>query len=337
MKKYLLPGLIAILFLCSNDSYAKIRRVGYPGTAVVKTDYSTLQSAHDSASVGDTIFLYPGNWSATFAKRLILIGYGYFVSGTGSNANLQYINGAQSTTLYLDSTASNSVIEGVDGINIFANYQHPVNGITLRGINGNIYFNNKTCSNWQVLQCFLNSIYFEWAGGMINNITVNNSYIYIINMTYSGVTGSTGQFNNDVIQSAYYNSAKFLVKNCIVIYGRYNETNVVYQNTIADSDYGAITTLNGNKNINTTTMQGSVFTGFITQGISSNDGRYMLKTGSPAKGAGTGGTDCGMFGGANPYHLSGIPPIPSIYKMSATTTTTSTNPYTITISVRSNN
>jgi hypothetical protein len=32
---------------------------------------------------------------------------------------------------------------------------------------------------------------------------------------------------------------------------------------------------------------------------------------SPGLGAGFGGTDCGIFGGAEPYVLSGIPPIPN--------------------------
>ena len=84
-------------------------------------------------------------------------------------------------------------------------------------------------------------------------------------------------------------------------------------------------------------MNTTVFLGYSTQGTYSNDGRWMLAASSPAKGTGVGGTDCGIYGGVNPYRLSGIPPIPSFYKLTATSTTTSTNPYTITFSVRSNN
>ena len=84
-------------------------------------------------------------------------------------------------------------------------------------------------------------------------------------------------------------------------------------------------------------MVDSVFVGYAIQGAYSNDGIYVLKTTSPAKGAGVGGTDMGMFGGTNPYKLSGIPKIPAFYKLTAPSNTTSTNPYTVTFSVRSNN
>jgi hypothetical protein len=41
-------------------------------------------------------------------------------------------------------------------------------------------------------------------------------------------------------------------------------------------------------------------------GTGSPDGRYALKTLSPAIGAGIGGTDCGIYGGSSPYKPSGI-------------------------------
>jgi hypothetical protein len=50
---------------------------------------------------------------------------------------------------------------------------------------------------------------------------------------------------------------------------------------------------------------------------SSPDGKWQLKPGSPAIGAGVGGVDCGMYGGDNPYVLSGIPSIPTIYFFNA--------------------
>jgi hypothetical protein len=50
------------------------------------------------------------------------------------------------------------------------------------------------------------------------------------------------------------------------------------------------------------------------------DGKYQLAVSSPAIGGGVdiGGVkpDCGAFGGNNPYQLSGIPAIPSIYSFS---------------------
>ena len=73
----------------------------------------------------------------------------------------------------------------------------------------------------------------------------------------------------------------------------------------------------------------------------SYDGKYSLKSGSPAIGAGTlgaGTTDAGIFGGATPYRLSGIPPVPTIYALTSPQgTTPAGNIVQINLSTRSNN
>jgi hypothetical protein len=69
----------------------------------------------------------------------------------------------------------------------------------------------------------------------------------------------------------------------------------------------------------------------------SPDGGLAFYSSSPAKGKGMGGTDMGIFGGTNPYLLSGIPPVPTFYKLSAGSINATSNPYTVTFSVRSNN
>jgi hypothetical protein len=43
----------------------------------------------------------------------------------------------------------------------------------------------------------------------------------------------------------------------------------------------------------------------------------MLSENSPAKGAGSNGTDIGPFGGPDPYRLSGLPNLPNIYELSS--------------------
>jgi hypothetical protein len=74
----------------------------------------------------------------------------------------------------------------------------------------------------------------------------------------------------------------------------------------------------------------------------SSDARYQLKAGSPAIAAGepiNGVTpDIGPFGTPDPYRLSGIPPIPTIYALSVPTSVpSSATTMTITVSTRSNN
>ena len=69
----------------------------------------------------------------------------------------------------------------------------------------------------------------------------------------------------------------------------------------------------------------------------SDDGQYILKSDSPAKGAGVGGTDCGMFGGSSPYKLSGIPGIPNIYELNVPENGYTNDGINVEIKVKSNN
>ncbi len=55
---------------------------------------------------------------------------------------------------------------------------------------------------------------------------------------------------------------------------------------------------------------------FTTDENATTDGQYMLSENSPAKGAGSNGSDIGPFGGPDPYRLSGLPNLPNIYELS---------------------
>jgi len=78
-------------------------------------------------------------------------------------------------------------------------------------------------------------------------------------------------------------------------------------------------------------------------GTSSIDSRVVLKTGSPAIGAGlTVGAvvnpDCGAYGATDPYKISGMPNIPSIYTLTVPTSIPSGSAtMNVTFSVRNNN
>ena len=67
------------------------------------------------------------------------------------------------------------------------------------------------------------------------------------------------------------------------------------------------------------------------------DKHYQLGASSPAIGAGENGTDCGAFGGATPYILSGLPPYPVITDLQVSGTGSTTVPLNVTISAKSNN
>jgi hypothetical protein len=337
MKKILSFVIIATLLISSNEANAKIRRVGYFGTPVTGTDYATLQLAHDAASSGDSVFLSPGSWTATINKKLIVLGYGYFIAGAASNANLQSIAGALAVNVTLGGKASTSVFEGIDGLTVLPATDSVVNNITIRRCRGTFYFSNKTYDGWQIVQCYIDNLTYYYGGGKVTNLRVDNCFINSLGLSGLLTIGSNGQFNNDIFYSTNFGNGSYLVKNSVFLLNHVTDINCVYQNSIANTDYAAIPSGNGNQNITGALMSTTVFVGYSTIGSFSNDGRFVLKAGSPAIGTGAGGTDCGIFGGSSPYKLSGIPRIPSFYKVTSTSTSTSTNPYTITFSVRSNN
>ncbi len=351
MKKILtLAALTLLVLIITTSANATIRRVGYFGTPIPNTDYTDLQSAHNAAATGDTILVFPGTWSATYSKSLITLGYGYFVDTstlhTQANAGLQNITGNFSIHITLAAGSDDCLFEGLDGFFIQGDHSgSTISGITVRRCYGRVYLgNHNVYSNWQVAQCDLSRIDLNDGNGTdgetISNLAVSNCIIEGMSGN-STVATNNGQFTNDVFYAgAEFNNGTYLVKNNIFIRTRLNDVNCAYQNNVYNNETGFGTpSMSGTGNVaeDNFAMNHSVFVGFSTQGSYSNDARWTLQAGSPAIGAGEGGTDCGMFGGINPYRLSGIPPIPSFYRLTSANTTASTNPYTVTFSVRSNN
>jgi len=67
------------------------------------------------------------------------------------------------------------------------------------------------------------------------------------------------------------------------------------------------------------------------------DARNQLAPNSPARGAGENGTDCGAFGGDDPYVLSGIPDIPSIYQLTVPSQVPQNGTLNVQIKAKTNN
>ncbi len=323
----------AAIVLSTQTASAKIRRVGYFGTAVTGTDYADLQSAHDAANTGDTLLIFPGNYSATYTKKLVTIGYGYFISGSGSNAGLQNITGTLSISVTLDAHSDSCTFTGLDGLTV-----DETTGVSISNINVNrckfnyIYFEDKTYTNWQITQCWIYAMLYDASTSKPLNLLVKNCRINYLQ--FATLPGQNGQFLNDVLDGGVNNfgNGAFMIINCIYTASAYhsNDGNCVYQYSISNTS-SPIPTGNGNQNL-TSTQFNKMFVN-----ASSTDSIYALKGGSPAIGTGLNGVDCGMFGGSNPYRVSGIPAIPAFYQLTAPSNVTSSNPYTITFSVRSNN
>jgi len=339
MKKLFLLS-VAAMFICSL-SFATIRRVGFFGPAVSGVDYSSLQLAHDASAAGDTIMMIPGaSTVCSITKGLVIIGPGFFLNPADAtfpgNAGLQAnINSTASLgPISFGAGSSNTQIIGCSIYYLTFDSPSLANILIKRSYlsfpNYSVLF-NASASNVTFQQCVFNGVVS--GSQALNNISFLNCLF--VNTGYIQFSGATSGLINNCIFS--YSNAGFSfgaggwqVSNSINK-GSAAGTNVAYTNNIGTGvQFPA-----GNGN------QQNVPWASIFNLIGSYDGQYALKVGSPAIGAGINGaaaTDCGIFGGATPYRLSGIPSVPAIYALTSPQgTIPAGNTVQINLSTRSNN
>lgn len=328
-------SLLLALFVCaiSYVSEAKILRVAYAGPQVAGTDYPNVQAAVNAATAGDTIHLYQnaavGN--ASVNKRLVFFGFGHRLD---VNTGLQAVPSANnSCALYFNAGSENSFAQGV----YFSTSFIGANNITISRCYGSLYLGYNTngqhvnISNPVIVSSFID-INAQW--GTVSNALISNSILTNLNVYNLG-----GLITNNVITASTNNYGSCVVKNNIYTYqwSCPSGTNAVYQNNL----FRAGCNMTGSGNSYNVDMA-NVFVNW-NNGNFGPESNLALKSGSPAIGFGIDGngsaTDAGIYGGeaAYVYKPAGIPAIPSIYQLTAPQINTSTNPYTITISVRSNN
>ncbi|MCX6210803.1 MAG: hypothetical protein NTZ59_15195, partial [Bacteroidetes bacterium] len=206
---------------------------------------------------------------------------------------------------------------------------------------GASFTGNRTITNFRIENCI-----GDGTNGSVS-LSLNNSPVGI----------SSGQILNcTAISSAFYLEARnqaVVVQNCIfqVFNYLYNVANTIFINNITSnsaSNSPVFTNPGSTGNVfNVDFSNNAYFLGYPnnTSGsttLNSPDARFRLSATSPAKNAGiipgtATATDCGAYGGTNPYKASGIPPIPSFYKLNAPSSTATGNRYTLTFRVKRNN
>lgn len=311
-------------------AHATIHRVNNTGITVA---FTTLQDAHDAAADGDTIHLEPSSstyGNCTFIKPVVVIGPGYFLD---LNGGLQATpNSAITGQLIFEGGSEGSVVSGLDvqgqtrvkasfirlercrfsgpGENLHIAY--PVGGLNLTGI--------------VVNGCFVaNNLMVGYSGSTLNDITISNTIARQFNFG-TGVTISAEVLHCVATANgttSLHGNSGILFTNCIfgpAVPGAASFTHCLFQEA-------PVPATNGNQiNVDLST----VFAG------GTGDAQYQLATGSPAVGAGVGGVDCGVFAGFEPYVLSGIPPVPSIFSLGAATSIDQGTPLQVTVGARSN-
>jgi len=290
----------------TQSALAEKFRVNNTGIAA---NFTSAQQAASSSSVhaGDTLYFEGsmfsyGNLEVT--KRLVLIGPGYFLGqNPETQANIAY---ARIENLNFSLGSKGSVMTGMT-VASWTTLQDTAITITRNNLGSTNVYN--PCINSVISQNYIHSLYLSGSTGntISNNIFLKSDGCWNGNCLTLGGNSSAIIRNNifngcQAIENSVYenNIATGTAANGNNTFTAANST--VYNNIGASTQYGSS---NGNQeNVDMATV-------FINTG--SNDGRYQLPAGSPALGAGVGGADCGIFGGPDPYVLSGMPNLPSIW------------------------
>ena len=299
----------------------------------VIVDFTTLQDAYDAASPGDTLILYPSptNYGTLSISKCIHIkGIGYKIDNT-AQPSLEiktFAHAASLSSIGINTGANKSSFES---LSIGSLNTLDADSITIKRCEFSSL--NLTNSSYnEIRQCNINLTSTGIALHLNNssNNFIENTFIYSNGHSLLSTTSST----NNIIQQC--------VINVITLYNSLAVNNIFFQQSIG----GTL-----NETMNNVFMSGSpgvdsfnniygatnVFVGWPTQGTYSFDSRWQLTPTSPAAGAGLNGEDCGIFGGPNPYKLSGIYNRPLIYELTVPPYVPNGSDLNITVKVRAEN
>jgi hypothetical protein len=341
MKYLSLPFLLIVVGL---QTQAKVWRINSnPG---VTADFTTCALAVANASVvnGDTLHIEGSATAYTgfiLNKRLVIIGTGYFISGANSNPGLQANSNTSNfagAVILFDSTGSGSTLIGLDNFyfGVGSSLGSATDNITLIRCNistignYNSYIPNTTMVGWKINKCHISS--FSFASFLLQNWEITNNIC-----TSSFDINYTSNLNNLVRNNVFRSQISMYngyFSNNLITGTTFTTVNVTIKNNISSGTNLPA----GNGNLNNQ-PDATVFQGLAGN---STDGQWRLKAGSPAIAAGETISaitpDCGAFGTADPYVLSGIPPIPTIYLLTVPASVASNaTTMPITISTKSNN
>ncbi len=272
--------------------------------------YTSISDAIAAASAGDTIYVhgsgvvYP---AFTVNKQLTLIGPGHKpqkqVAAIVQIAppNIIFASGSSGSVIMGFYFQSGLTIDpGVNNLRIQENYS--TGTLSVEGT-GHLIMKNILRSG-----IGLNNY------GVQGNIMVRNN---IIEQNLTGAIDATVEFSNNFIYSLNFctNCAYTVFKNNI-IWGTYptSAINMTFLNNIAFLNIND--TLPPPGSLGSGNIIGNpMFVSYPLAGTTfSYSHDYHLMSGSPAIGAGTDGTDIGIYGGVTPFDPYGEPPVPQVFE-----------------------
>lgn len=327
MKQLVQVPLVALACL-TGLAEAKLITVDNNSGSVAM--YSSLQSAIDAAATGDTIFIAgsPSSYgSVNVGRRLKFVGPGYFLGEhavPGINPNSAHVDQFYLRRVDL-MNATGCTFSGLS-CSVQAN-EGGITGIAIDKcrLNGLSSAYNMTVT---VSRCWLTGgIGLETSGSSIRNSVIGSSIMlrngatvtncvvrdfnssdYIdttVGSSISNVVFVTSTAVN-ITKAAFASRCKGSISHCLSVSG-------------PGPSGGSSYLPDGLGNVPTVHLFYDVFTGGLL------DKAYYLIDDSPAKGAGFGGVDMGIFTGTQPYIISGLPQIPRITRFVVPSKATSTS------------
>ena len=365
MKKLIILCLLAFSFSVSAQT---IRRVNNNlGVTLSLNMYSSLQAAHDAAVAGDIIYVEPSitNYGGLICtKTLQIIGNGY--ASTFSNSPAEIANKQKTSigTVTIRRTAPNTKLIGMETQHITVEAQNTIIDRCYLGSHNIILYRKSTGENASgtiISRCYYPIISFSgytvnpvspsctYVANQVENVQILNTVISSSlsgdNLTRGGIcngnaaTGVPSAKNLSLINNITWTNSPLVV---------YGENTTVYNNICQSiQQTGTGTTFVSSNNVCTglcgygsSNIENEPWNALFSVPSPSTDHGFILLGASLAKGAGIAGTDAGIYGGANPYSVGGLAPIPQITSYSKNASSgvyTTSTPMTVTISVRGNN
>lgn len=278
-----------------------------------KAQFQTVAEAMADINVlpGDTLLLDPGqheNVNVSSRDNMTIIGSGYFI-----DKNKQWAE-SQTTIVGSVSLSKGSKIEGCDCSAIYlkgdgvASRCKSRDLVSLQGSNNIVedcYFSNLQGGSNNIIRNNIILYYISNLSGCIieNNIICSSGWSSFGYCLLYGVSNGTIR-NNIFINTRTGFDSNQVPNACNIYYS--NCTNNVIQNNVYSVAERYVDTSDMFKGYpNNYYVGATVENTFVNEG--SDDAKWQLLDSSAAKGAATHGGDCGAFGGATPYVLSGIP------------------------------
>lgn len=309
-KYFLLAALVGYTFQSRAGVLTVNNKAGGPG------QYTSLQTAIDSASAGDSIYVHGSSTSygnVTVKKRLNFFGTGHNPNKT--NNQVSELGIVQLDTLAGVSGASGSKftgfklnrISGYSGSggtkNILIRRSYFISGgtkVTVTGtgwmLENNIISGSSVNANNHGVLTIRNNIF-----NACNVITSNQPTVLISNNIFFGTGPAFNTLSNAIITNNIFSGAT--PKGTNVNTNTFNN-NLTYQTTYDTIPFG---TNGGSANL---VAQNPLYTNVAANSFSyAYD--YTLQATSPGKNAGTDGKDLGIYGGAMPFvDMTGSPALP---------------------------